>query len=524
MNTPYAIALSAALAAAHAADPSASSVVPAASAAHATSAPSKVGWLNETLRAKDPSMSAWNFGAFSWTRYEIKENGGFSGAASAADFRTDIDNDNSYLLLKLLLRAAYTGDGFEVFIQGRHSSVTGDDRSSSGNGILRVATNGVVTASGPSGGGSSPESDGPIDLQQAYLILGKASVSPLSLKVGRQEIILGEHRLVGPLPWNNVQRQWDAARLRWQEPSFSIDAWSSMLVMPRDNAFNSSNPDEIFSGLQLTTKAIPTLWSEFYLLSRNVGRDANSGDKGLTPAPFRPPEAQDLYTAGIYLKNSTNDWTRLDFGAQAYYQFGNFADAREAGGNGPRREHRAWATVISSGYTWKEASFSPRLGMEYAYATGDSNPVDGKHGTFVHLYPTGHPFYGYADYLSLQNLHNLRLRSSAAITPRLKLQLEGQFNWLATTHDNFYNVAGLPRGGMGEQPTAERGTGYGINPDAGSYVGTEIDLLASWQVTRFIALEAAWCHFFTGRYIRDSLARSGSQDGDYVYVQTQWNF
>ena len=121
---------------------------PTPSPTTATFAPSKVGWVNETLRAQDPAWKRWNLGAFYWSRYEIKENGGFTGSGSAADFRKDVDNDNSYLLQRLILRAGYTGDNFEVFAQARHSSATGDDRSSSGNGLLRVDTNGVVIRQG----------------------------------------------------------------------------------------------------------------------------------------------------------------------------------------------------------------------------------------------------------------------------------------------------------------------------------------------------------------------------------------
>ena len=70
---------------------------------------SKAGWLNETLRADDTAWKRWDLGAFYWSRYEIKENGGFTAAGSAADFRTGVDNDNSYLLQRLILRGGYTG-------------------------------------------------------------------------------------------------------------------------------------------------------------------------------------------------------------------------------------------------------------------------------------------------------------------------------------------------------------------------------------------------------------------------------
>lgn len=493
-------------------------------------APAPAGYLNDTLRQDNPYLSAWNVGAFYSTRYEIKEHGGFTGPGSLADFRTDTDNNNSYLLQKLLVRVGYSDKWYEVFVQGRHSSVTGDDRSSSGNFNTARITNSSGTVipvypSGPAGGGSSPESDGPMELNQAYVFVGNHKEFPLSLKVGRQELVLGEQRIVGPLAWNNVGRQWDAAKVRWQNPLFNAEAWSSMVVMPDDNAFNKPNNKELFSGLQLTTRALPKTWSEFYLLSRNVGRGGNDASRGTVPAPFRPPEAQDIYTAGAYLRNSTNDWVNVDWGVQAYYQFGNFADVRELGGSGPRREHEAWAAVAAGGYTWKESSLQPRLGLEYSYASGDHNPGDNRHNTFVHLYPTGHLFYGYADFASLQNLHNLRLRSSIFATPRVRLALEGHFKWLDSVDDNFYNVAGLPRGGViTPQAAAAQGTGFGINPNAGSYVGSEVDLVATWQVSKYLTLEAAYCHFFRGAYIRDSLSRVGSQDADYVYIQAQLNF
>lgn len=482
------------------------------------------GWINETLRKDDPYKSAWNVGVLYWTRFEVKENGGFVGPGSLADFRRDVDNDNSYLLQKVLPRIGYTSKWYDVFVQGRHSSVTGDDRSSSGNGTLTVSTNGVVTASGPVGGGSSPESDGPIDLQQAYITLGNHKEFPLSLKVGRQEFVFGEQRVVGPLAWNNIQRQWDGAKLRWQNRYFAADAFGSMLVMPDDGAFNKPNNKELFSGLNLYTKEIPKVWSEFYFWSRNASRGANDGSRGLTPAPMRPPEAQDIYTVGTYIKNSTNDWKNVDFGLQAYYQFGNFADFREAGGNGPRREHQAWASILSAGYTWKDAAMTPRLGMEYAFGSGDDDPTDNQHNTFVHLYPTGHLFYGYADFSSLQNIHNVRLRSSIQPFPRLKIALDGHLRWLNSVNDNYYNVAGLPRGGLTYQAAAARGTTYGINPDAGSFLGTEVDLTVTWIVNKFTTLEANYSNIMVGNYVQDSLAGVGSQDAHYFYVQMQMQF
>ena len=55
-------------------------------------------------------------------------------------------------------------------------------------------------------------------------------------------------------------------------------------------------------------------------------------------------------------------------------------------------------------------------------------------------------------------------------------------------------------------------------------MGSEIDLVVTWQANKYLVLEAAYCRFLRGDYIRDSLSKVGSQDADYVYVQAQVNF
>src|SRR5882672_5861779 len=103
--------------------------------------------------------------------------------------------------------------------------------------------------------------------------------------------------------------------------------------------------------------------------------------------------------------------------------------------------------VAQAGYTFANAWAKPRLGMEYAHGSGDSNPKDGTHETFENLFPTNHKFYGYMDFFSLQNIHDIRAIAQIKPHPRLSLAVEGHAFWLANTHDSLYTVAGTPRGG-----------------------------------------------------------------------------
>jgi hypothetical protein len=452
------------------------------------------GYLNDYLRKDDPYMAAWDIGAQVRVRYEVKDNFVIAGAPGSLDFRDHgADVDNSYLLLRIRPRVAYTGQWFSAMVEGRHSSSTGDDRN------------------------PNPESDGPMDLHQAFVTIGNHKEFPLSVKIGRQELSYGDERLVGAFAWNNIGRTFDAAKLRWQNPWFGADFFTSRIVVPNDNNFNMSNEYETFSGMYATTKKVPKQTTDFYFLARN----ANAQSAALQVGNLVPTAtARDIYTVGLRGKSNPGEIGNWDYTYELMYQFGHFSDTAFAGGKS--LEHQAYALFAGAGYTWNEMSMAPRLGFEYNLASGDNNPNDGKHETFENLFPTNHKFYGYMDFVSLQNIHNIRLQSSIKPLPKITLAMEGHMFWLADTADNFYAVTGARRGGIAATP----GTGYGINPSYSSYVGSELDFVVTYAVSPHITVEAAYGHFFRGDYIKQSLsgAAFGSTDANYVYLQTNFSF
>ena len=137
--------------------------------------------------------------------------------------------------------------------------------------------------------------------------------------------------------------------------------------------------------------------------------------------------------------------------------------------------------VAQGGYTFSDMWATPRLGLEYSHGSGDSDPKDNKHETFENLFPTNHKYYGYMDFISLQNVHDVR--GSLQIKPhsRVSLAVEGHAFWLANTHDSFYNVGGVARGGVNPTPV---GNGYGVNPNYSNFVGNELDVVAGYALTR----------------------------------------
>lgn len=456
------------------------------------------GLFNDWLRQDNPSAAAWDIGVQARLRYEIRDNFGILGSPGSADFRAEgADVDNAYLLHRIKPRLGYTHEWFSALVEGRSSGSTGDDRN------------------------PNPESDGPIDLHQAYVSLGNHKEFPLSLKIGRQELNYGDERLIGAFNWNNIGRVFDAAKVRWQNKYFGADFFSGRVIIPDDNNFNMPNDYDWFSGVYLNTKLVPKQTTEAYFLSRNVSKESPTINGANQSPLLNGPSPRDIYTLGLRVKSNPADWNGWDYAAELMGQFGHFNDPLLAAGN-RSLEHLAYAIFIGGGYTFAELPGTPRFGIEYNLGSGDSDPQDDKHETFENLFPTNHKFYGFMDFFSLQNIHNVRVSSSLKPLPRLTLLAEYHAFWLYDTGDNFYQVNGARRGGI----TPTNGDGYGINPDYSSYVGSEIDLVATYAVSPHAVVEAGFGHFFAGRYIEQSLSAGthGADDANFFYLQANFNF
>ena len=477
----------------------------AAAAAHAQYAPPPPpapfpGFLNEYLRAKDPYANQWDFGGDARFRFEAKEGFGMPGKPGSVDFRDHgADVDNEYFLSKIKLHAGYTDKWWSAYVEGRSSLETSDERYAYFANPTPAGTKNKL--------GYGPEYDS-VDLNQAYVTLGNHKEFPVSLKIGRQELSYGEERLVGAFAWNNIGRVFDAGKVRWQNAWFNVEAFSGAVVVPHDGQFNTPNSHDWFSGMYATTLKIPKTILEGYFFARNADRGAINFD--VSPE-FPQPTARDIYTAGGRLKSKAGELGNWDYTLEGAYQFGDYAGTATA----KRLNQDAYMFVAQGGYTFADCWGTPRLGLEYSYSSGDGNSADGTHGTFDNLFPTNHKFYGYMDFFSLQNIQDLRSIFQIKPTSRTSVAVEGHAFWLADTHDVLYNVGGAGR----------TTGGYGVHPGYSDFVGTELDVIGGYAVTRFLQLEAGYGHFFVGDYIQQSQAvNGGSRDADWCYFQTTFKF
>ncbi len=442
------------------------------------------GLINDWLRGQSEAFEAWNLGGQFRARIEQKKYFAVPNA-NQGDFKRTGDPDNTFGDFRERLHLGYSPCAwFTVFGEYQDSSAVNDDRN------------------------PSPDTDHS-QLRQAWLALGNAKTFPLTAKVGRQELVYGDQRLVGMADWLNIGRTFDAAKLRYETPKAWVDGFVSQPVIPDKTQFDSSDGHEQLSGIYASTKTLlPAQESQFYFLSRNVDRrPASEAAQKLYPVAT----PRDIYTVGLRFKSLPGALKGWDYEVEAAGQFGRFKTTLAS----PNLSQAAFAVHVAGGYTWQDAMWTPRLGLEYNYASGDGNSNDGTHGTFDNLFPSNHGLYGAMDFFSLQNMQDMHLSYSVKPLKKLLVKVDGYVFWLANTHDFLYAGNGTPR----------NTGGYGINPGAGNYVGSELDLTAAYTITAFATASAGYGHLFTGDYINHSLANfGGAKDADYLYAQLTFNF
>ncbi|MEP6662081.1 MAG: alginate export family protein [Verrucomicrobiota bacterium] len=453
-------------------------------AAREPAKPASAGLVNDWWREQSPAFSPWDIGGQFRLRYELKDDAGF-GANN--DFIHSRENDNDYYLLREKIHIGYTPEKWlSFFVEGRDASAHSDERD------------------------PSPDTD-TFDLHQAFVSFGDPGQFPLSLKIGRQELLYGDERFVGVSDWGNTGRSFDAAKLRFENEALSVDLFSGRVVVPYDDHFNVANDYDWFSGIYASTrKLVPWQETQLYFLARNVGTAAaNAVAAGV---PGSPSTARDVYTLGTRLKSLPGKLKGWDYSAEVAGQFGSIVQS------GVRRDLKSLAADATAGYTWMKVFGAPRVGGGYTYASGDSDPTDGKTETFEPLLGTNHKFYGLMDLWGLRNIHSGRFVASIKPLKRITLSTEYHLLWLADTHDFFY-----PESGAGRSAN-----GYGRKPQNDNYVGSELDIIADCAVTPYLNAQVGYGHFFVGDYIRQSVhsvpANGGPVDADWFYAQIKFNF
>ncbi len=395
------------------------------------------------------------------------------------DFNKNVDDNKGFSLWRARLALGLKpNDMFKLFYQLQDARISNDSVSGSKAAYENWGETRQLWA----------------EVNLNKLPLDKVGLTNIGVRFGRQEFSYGAQRLLGAFDWSNVSQTFDAGKvmLDFGDKSFKVDIFGggkTPVKSPREmDDFYDGSSNDVIGGYYAAYSKDKNFLFEQYLIRRDTdGKKVSFGQTG--------DGAVEDYTIGGRMKGKfgSSSW---DYELEAAKQFGNSG----------RLDVDAQMAVGIIGYTFP-VGWKPRASFEFDYASGDNDSSDGDRETFDNLHPTNHLFYGYMDFVSLQNINNYHFQLAAYPHKGIELQMDYHLIYLDTPKDNLYSAG----------RTIKRATVAG----ADSYVGGELDLLTKFKATDFCGMLVGYSHFFAGQFLSDT---GISEDADYFYVQTTLNF
>ena len=300
------------------------------------------------------------------------------------------------------------------------------------------------------------------DLRQGYLDF---HYKPVQLVVGRQELRIGDERVVGISDWTNTSRTWDGFYMRVGNVN-QLNIFSTSVVNVHPTSFDTHGAGLTFHGVdvKLATYVPHTTIEPFILVHALPRVTSQQGVVG----------SQTEVTFGSYFQTKLP--LGFDSSGTGVLQRGSYSnDSIYAG-----------AAIIRGGYGTKRLPWQPHLEAEYDYATGNPHTNPDRIGTYDQEYPSNHNAFGLVDLFGFQNIKQRRL--SLQLTPRsdLLVLFQGGSLHAATIHDGVYSSAGAR---LIAAPTG------GFKSDD---IGSEFDASAKYIYRKSFVTNIGVGHFFPG--------------------------
>jgi hypothetical protein len=225
----------------------------------------------------------------------------------------------------------------------------------------------------------------------------------------------------------------------------------------------------------------------------------------------------------------------FDGTAEYYWQTGSMG----LGESSNRLHINANAMAIEGGLTFEQLPWTPRLGLEFNYASGDGSAKNcngdtgagcgGNANTFENLYPTNHILMGYADRMAWRNM--VGYSASLQAKPSIAQQLDFRF-WIfrkANNNDCWYTASQACFSSA--TGTGNSGGGNTTNIATSNSLYKEIDgVYTLFFKDNKVAWQTGASYLIAGKMLDQLAAGNAAGNGSsavnsiWVYTQVHVNF
>ena len=336
-----------------------------------------------------------------------------------------------------------------------------------------------------------------------------AAGDQLDLSAGRLTIDAGSRRLVARNRFRNTINAFTGAHALWQSSGGTrVQAFYTLPVQRRpsirdrlddnDIANDRESFDARFWGIDLMQKnLLGALTGELYVFG------LNEDDRSAVPTMNRR-----LLTPGfrLFTPPAKGAW---DFEIEAAVQGGE-SRATKAAANTTDLDHRAGFIHAHLAHTF-DVPWSPRLVLQYDFASGDDDPDDGENNRFDTLFgarrfefgPTG--IYGA---LARSNINSPGARIQLEPSDYVEGFIGYRAAWLASARD-VLTTAGV----------------HDPSGTSGSFVGHQIEArVRADAVPGNLSVELGGAYLIAGGFLRDAPNAARVANSAYFYAQATLSF
>lgn len=428
------------------------------------------GWTLEDFKKEDGGFIE------KLKKFPLKEDksiqAGFGGELRLrienwGDFNFTPENDDTFVLTRLLVNTEIQIEKFgRIYVQGKSAHSTGRELP----------------------GGNRPGDADEFEFQQGFLDLSTSLGEDydFTIRLGRRSFTKGNQRLVSPSPWGNSLRHWDGVSGIFKTSKWDIEAFWTYFSPVKRFGFNDPDVNNRFAGIYGSGRFFNgAIDLDFYWLSIEQNNKTINGTSG----------DENRETVGARLSRKFLNG-RFELDIEGAYQFG------EIGSN----NINAYMVAGQLGYQEAHWAWPSRFFIGIDYASGDDQP-GGDVETFNQIFPLGHAYLGYMDFVGRQNSIDFSHGLMTKPNKKLTLSLVGHQFWLAKNGDSLYN--------SGANPIRSSSN------DTSNTIGYEIDTIAKYQFNKYLTGLAGYSHFFSGKFLKET---GSAQDVDFFYFQTAFNF
>jgi len=358
------------------------------------------------------------------------------------------------------LNAGYKGYRTQFYISAQDVRVWGQDASTN-NRVTNAALNGFMLH----------EAWGEISLFDTTITkTGK----DLSIKIGRQELLYDDSRLLGNLDWLQQARRHDAALIKYSNQGFLAHlgfAYNQNRELKTGTLY-----DGVPNGYTAGTNGIGTMYKSMQFAY--LGKKLKQGNISFLILKDDFQKYNLTETGTKTLKRGT--WSRVTLGPYLQAKLGKSWNVTASAylQNGKDKDGNSLSSYMYSvkGQYEVTRNFSVIPGFDY---TSGTTAGSSKNRSFDPLYGTPHKFWGQMDYFYAANgfgkggLSDFFISTVTKASPKLSIQ--------ADLHQ--FSSASQLRNSNDEKISGN--------------FGNELDVIATYNLTKMISFQGGYCTFLS---------------------------